>query len=138
MSGIEETATRLPGTHTRGASPNRPCPSGARDPVGSRGRKIEEVRSMSFSPMSFSPEVASLRLPLSSSSPRCAVCHGRDVSLDEVFDGGALQLCECRHCEHRWTFRPRSIQADRSLMPRTVKRSSGSGRARRTGFVSAA
>jgi hypothetical protein len=76
--------------------------------------------------------------------PRCAVCHGREVMRDEVFDAGSLQLCECRHCEHRWTFRPSTDQAERSRRPlkaersMKVQRSAAAVGVRQTGLVHAA
>lgn len=93
--------------------------------------------------MSFSQAVA-LRSKSHSSKAthgpalRCAVCHGADVMRDEVFDGGSLQLCECRRCEHRWTFRPSTGQAERSRSPLRVARSAAVVGARQTGFVHAA
>jgi len=71
--------------------------------------------------------------PGASAMPRCSVCHSTELIRDEVFDGGALQLCECRRCEHRWTFR-----APSSRVAASVRRSSPRGGGRRSGAIHAA
>jgi len=43
---------------------------------------------------------------VSTATSHCGVCGSPDVSRDEVdalMGGGALELAECQHCEHRWT-----------------------------------
>lgn len=43
----------------------------------------------------------------------CAVCGGREILEDEVFESGVFRLGWCRRCDHRWTER---------LSPRFVPR----------------
>lgn len=60
--------------------------------------------------------------------PRCAVCHGSDVLLDEVLDDGVLLLAECRRCEHRWTSRARpAVRRPRRVAARTGRRAPSGG-----------
>jgi hypothetical protein len=71
--------------------------------------------------------------------PRCAVCHGTDVVLDEVFHGGVLLLAECRRCEHRWTSRARpAVRRPRRVAARAGRRAPAAGGAPSGGAASAA
>jgi hypothetical protein len=83
----------------------------------------------------FGPEAA----PAVLAGPRCAVCHGSDVLVDEVLDGGVLLLAECRRCEHRWTSRARpSARRPRRVAARTGRRAPAAGSAPSRGATSAA
>ncbi len=94
--------------------------------------------------MSFSPEVATRpraqsHHPASPGSRlRCGVCHGSELIQDEVFDDGSMVLCECRRCEHRWTFRPPSVRTKRLPIPMAVARPIAPEIAGRRRFVGAA
>lgn len=50
---------------------------------------------------------------ISAEASACAVCHGTDLSHDEVDDAGALFLHECHRCAHRWTSRLAPVHEER-------------------------
>lgn len=69
---------------------------------------------------------------------RCAVCHSTDLIRDEVFDRESLQLCACRRCEHRWTFRSPAPRFTPARVPASARRSPPRAGGRRSGGSHAA
>jgi len=75
---------------------------------------------------------AALRGSVPRPSPRCSICAGSDVLLDEVVhDGQLLRLGQCGRCSHRWTERPRdaSGSSDASGAGAGTGTGTGTGRA---------